>query len=422
MMIAVRSANLLNMFDDQMSFYVAFIIYGFGTGISSTALVTSFPPVARSITLTAQIISLAIMVARGIAVNRGVWMGFVVNKWNAFTSDSRLRRLIVLFCVTLIAALSSFVTDDLTLLWLSVFVFASKGIEFKSVAKASLVLNAALIMIALLLCCTGVTQNLVFMRDGVQRSGMGFLHPNTFGLRVLQICIALFVLRYRRFRSVDYLVVIACAAITWVTCNSRLSVVMMLALAFLVMPMVNLVQTVRPHTVIAICALILLLCLAFSTYFMLFYEPSNGVHQLLNDVLSGRLYLMHYYYSTYPPLLFGQNMTEATTNMLTYYVDELILDNAYVRMIEVHGVLLTFIFAIFWLLAYRRAWIDNRVNVELITLTLYAIIGVVETAMISVASNYALLGFGRLLYPGAGSTSRNDSYIDMHRDGKHFAQ
>ena len=369
---------------EALLFYAAFFIYGVGTGISSTSLVLAYPDLAGVMTLVSQIAALALLL------------------FKALLQNYRISRLSLFLIIISLVFIVSRATDDYSFVWLAVFVMSSEGVRFKDVAKVALAFNVLIVLLAATLSFAGVIPSLEFVRDGAVRSAVGFLQPNNFGSRMLQICLALYVIRYQRYNAWDYVFVLVCAALTWVLCNSRTSVYMMLALVLVGMPLASHCAHVKkPRRWIAVCMIVFSGAFAFSMYFMVNYDSANSLHGLLNDALSDRLYLMHYYYEVYPPSMLGQYLAEAFTDRITYSTTGLVLDNAYARLVEVHGFVIAAVFMALYLFVYLRAYHESKLGSVVMVFTVFAVIGIAEAAMLSIASNYSLLAFGVLLFGGS---------------------
>lgn len=364
-------------------FYLAFFIYGMGAGVSSTSLVLAYPDLASMATHASQITALALLLLK------------------ALLQNYRVSRLCLALAVVSLAFAVSRTTDDYSFVWLAAFVLSCEGVRFRSVAKAALSFNIAIVLLAAFLSLAGVIPNLEFIRDDVVRSAMGFLQPNNFGSRMLQICLALYVIRYQRYTAWDYVFVLVCAAATWQLCNSRTSVYMMIALALIAMPLVTRCSRVRrPRRWVVACGVAFAAAFASSIYFMVSYNSANWLHALLNNILSDRLYLMHYYYEMYPPSMFGQYLAEAYTDRITYSSTGLVLDNAYARLVEVYGFALAAVFAALFLSVYRRAYREGELSSVVVAFTVFAVVGVAEASMLNVVSNYSLLALSAFLFGG----------------------
>lgn len=372
-------------------FYMAFLIYGMGTGISSTSLVLAYPDLASMVTLASQSAALALLLLK------------------ALLQNYRISRLCLALGVIVLVFVASRTTDDYSFVWLAAFVLSCEGVRFKSVAKVALAINVSIVLLAGFLSLSGVIPNLEFVRDDVVRSAMGFLQPNNFGSRMLQICLALYAVRYQHYTAWDYVFVLACAAATWQLCNSRTSVFMMIVIALIAMPLATRCSRVERHCrLVVACGVAFAAAFASSIYFMVSYSSANWLHALLNDILSDRLYLMHYYYEMYPPSMFGQYLAEAYTDLITYSFNGLVLDNAYARLVEMHGLALSAVFAALCLSVYQRAYREGELSSAVMVFTVFAVAGVAEAAMLNVISNYSLLALSVSLFGGTLSDFSGD--------------
>lgn len=379
-------------------FYFSFFLYGIGTGVSSTSIILVYPDFAKILTLTLQLFSLCLLL------------------FKALLQNYHIHKLLIAFVIISLTLAVSFKTNDFSFVWLAIYVLCSEGVDFKTVARTALLFNIITVLFAALLSMAGVIPNLTFVRDGIVRNALGFLQPNNFGSRMLQISLAVYIIKYQRYRLQNYIFIFACAVATWIICNSRTSVYMMILLMLIAMPLANRCTHIKhPRNWIIVCGAIFVFALLFSLYFMRYYNATNSLHIFLNKVLSNRLYLMHYYYEIYPPSFLGQNLTEIYTEYETYTVSGLVLDNAYARLLEVHGLALTIVFAVLCMCMYVRAYRENVLSSIISIFTVFAIVGISEATMLNFASNYSLLSFGVLLFGGTLSNfADNNRKVTTH--------
>lgn len=375
-------------------FYIALFMYSLGVGLAQTTWSMVDPDIVAAVKLATQVVSIALIA-----------MKMIRQRYSA-------GRLLLLTTLLALAVAASRCSDDLSIAWIIVFLLGSEGADFKVAAKTVLVANAIVLCLAVAGSALDLFPDLVMYREGALRRSMGFLQPNNFGSRMLQVVFSLYVIRFGRFSFVDYLAVFACMAIVWATSISRTSVYLMLLVLLFAMPASKTMGTprhARRFAVASVTVLLLLLCL--SCYFMVSYDAGNPIHAMLNDVLSNRLYLMNFYFRLYPPTMLGQYLADALVPMQGYSAIGFALDNAYGHVIELNGWLLAAVFMVAYLALYLRTYREGVYPSLMALLTLYAVAGFAEVDMLLINANIALLGLSIFVFGGSLSSFSQDCVI-----------
>lgn len=366
-------------------FLAAIFTYCLGQGLSSTTLTMICPEIMAAIKICMQLFALTIVFFR------------LLTKPNMIPGGKPF-----LLLATPVIAISAYVSRDNSLVWLALFASVAYGVRLQAVAGAILKSTITVLMIAFILVDLNQIPNLAFERAGVIRYAMGFLQPNNLGLRLFELSLSLFIFRGCKFRHPDWVALLLCLLFNEVVCDSRTSSLMIIMVGAIA-TLCNCAKPAPLRRVLPfICIASVVACVGVSAYFMVFYEPTTAFHQLMNQMLSDRLYLAHYYYMEFPPRLLGQDLGAVYTEMASYSFEGLLLDNAYLKLLMVGGIL---IFAI--AMVTLTILILKSINREgyicmLAAFTIMAFHGITETAASDVAYNFALLSFAAFFYGGSG--------------------
>ncbi len=294
--------------------------------------------------------------------------------------------------ISLVFAYSGHVSSDYSLLWGWLFIVTGSGAKLSDLARIALVVFGASLLITVGLALTGVIRNLVLYRDDISYHALGFTHINSLGLRFYELAIALMLLRYPRYGVFDSLYCIAAFVLIYILTGSRTSMLCVLA----IFAMILLVRSgfVFRHEKGLLWAfevffvLEVLISLGF-----LFADPAvGGFIGAIDDLLSGRIYLAHYYFVNYGISLFGNNF-DGILSLASggYYFQGVVIDNAYCHAILVNGLAPYLIMVGLIFQCYRSMRKEGRFTPLAMAMALFSFIGVSEASALNFYTAYALL-------------------------------
>lgn len=353
----------------------AFVCYGIGYELSITSFASRFPQEAATINLSLQVIALLLLVLK-----------MLVQRYD-------MKRMLVVVLLSAPLLLGSLSSDNYSTLWLVLFAISAQGITIRDIARtgftATLFIMAGTIILALL----GVLDNTPYYRsDGTIRYALGFAHPNSLGVCVMQACTCLFVLGFGRTRLSHYAFMLLAALVCLFVCDSRTeTLAVLLILACSVM---STKQRFRErHGIVCVLAFAATLAAAaLSLYFMAFYNPANALHSAANDMLSYRLNYAHYYFETYPPSLFGQVSAAISEFSL------IPLDNSWCRELEVHGLVSIVYMLVLAYCIYRKARKSVVPSALPYVMLIYAFVSLSETIAFHIFFNISLIAITATIF------------------------
>lgn len=313
--------TLLNIKFDEFLYYLAFAAYYAKCALERTTFIEFlFIPVGVYTTV-AQIAVLLLLLFK-FAMQRASFKRWV---FSAF---------IVLVCF-----LSWRQSGVGWLFWAALFIVSSNGVRLQPLAKIVFALSLGTVAITMLFAGCGVIENEAYVRQGEIRYAMGFAHPNTFGLYLLNVCVSFSILRFGKSPLPDIVLIFISVVLNLAIANSRTTVLLSLVQVILLLVFYLAKEETRRKPLRYVIVALAFLVVAASAYFMVCYSPSNPIHLALNEMLSGRLRLAHGYYEMQPLTLFGANYEGFSPiyweNGKPY---EFIVDNGWCHLILRYGI------------------------------------------------------------------------------------
>lgn len=255
------------------------------------------------------------------------------------TAKLKIRELIVVVLLLALGAVSYINTNSLTLSYLILLPFASRGVNFKKILKADL-LSKVLTTSFIILCYFShmTTNNLAFYRDGVTRESYGFAHPNTLGYISVIMCLELLYLLKAKTNSVLARVLAASMPILLCVLSGSRTALLVVIVTLLYSVFcairekygIHIKKYSRRITRIA-TYLIPVIMVIISFVSSLAYGARAEWAIELNDALSGRISWQNYYGNRYDISLLGEDIGTR--------LKKAPLDNGYYRVMFNNGML-----------------------------------------------------------------------------------
>lgn len=288
-----------------------------------------------------------------------------------------------------------------SLFWLALFVVCGKGIRIRPFAAVALLVTSIVLMVTVQFSFAGVIENIGIASGSSTRWALGFQHPNSLGVYALLVGISLSVLRFGKNPAPDIVVLLCISVFCWTVAYSRTASMLAIVQIAILLCFYNAkTKGTRRRLTIVFVAMIVVIA-AFSFFAMVAYTPSNALLFKINDLMSGRLYLMHGYYELSPVSLFGFNFEAQAPIFHDEYGRPMffIVDNAYCHVFLRYGLVPSALFFGGYAFLLRRAVKKKWWNVILFGLVIMAVYGFSESLASRCECNYFLLALGaELLY------------------------
>lgn len=347
-----------------------------------------------------------------------IWK-IVIQKYSA----SSLLRIAIFFAVFFLAY---YLCEYKELYRIFLFVTAAKGIDMKKVAKQTIILTLAAILLVMLLTEIGFIEA-VWISGGTSRTFFwtassstqiylwGFTHHNFIGCRIMMCYTCYVFLRYEKYKIWDFLVGIVAFVFCYQVIKSRTTAFLIIITMILII-IFKLLQYFgdkknKPLMKIGTYA-IMIIAPVLSIVVSIKYTASNILYFLLDQIIYTRFSYANSIFKEYGLSLFGQNVELiSTVEANESGVSAIVLDNAYMHLLIRCGLCVTVLVLLAWFLVARTALNEKKYSVAIIV-AVYFICGISEKWLFTITYNPFVLFWSICLY------SQNLALFDINSDEK----
>lgn len=377
-------ASLASMPLPELLFYTAFLIHSFCLYINFTTF-QSFGPISKPLLI------------RGLEV-----VVFFLLVLKLLCQRSPREMFLLLGLSTVVGIASQIASDENWIFWAMIFIVCSAGIRFRPLIKLTLWLNVPMTLITFAACNLGLINDIVSPRyadDLVNviaiRHAYGFSHANALGADLLVISVSFSALRLEKSPWLSILVALSVAVVNYLTADSR-GALFTVVFEIVLLIVFHFARGRESRRRVSVALLVVVLTIiAFSYYFMFFFDATNPVHCAIDLISSNRLSLAHRYWLMHPFTLFGAPSDSFSTIFIGASGQPLVaIDNGYCHMYIRNGAIgaalyIAGIIALFVFFARKRA--INQVSFGASIMCFY---GLFENMGLYIEYNYFLLGIG----------------------------
>ncbi len=275
--------------------------------------------------------------------------------------------------------------------WL--FIVASQKVDFDKIVGLAYRILLVTLVAVILLYFAGVIPDPLYYRGERLRLSLGFMHPNTFGMRLFQLSTCHFYLRRDRLRWWDSALLLAFAAFAYVVPNSQTATIGIL-FTVLVMLGIRLKVKISVWWAVSFAACMPVVSVVLSWVDLQKYPVLARIDRLL----SSRFTCVHTVWQRYGVTIFGNRIYVTPEERALIGLEQhLWLDNAYGSILLRHGIAVLLLFTAGYL--YTICWHGKRRHGVLVCfLVLYAVYGVEENYLHMLSFNIFLLAMAPVLY------------------------
>ncbi|MDO5444071.1 MAG: hypothetical protein Q4F31_00430 [Eubacteriales bacterium] len=279
---------------------------------------------------------------------------------------------------------------DLFYSW--ILLWASENVEFKKIVKISAVMLSVYLPLTFIACKVGILDEVHgIFRNGIERKGFGFQHPNHMAFRVFSLLICLcFLLKDKRNPAV-YLFSAISLYVLWNYQNSRASCgcILIMTLLFSLRFFFYRMNTRRQRFVLFSFVVGAILVNILMVFLTLTYKGS-GVYQALNRALSDRLLFGNEAFQENGLSVFGQRIfLTMSERKAAGLAGQIIIDCAYMNILLRGGILTYVGFSMayaYGMIKYAKANDFLKVSI----LFVMACFGAIELDLYQVSANIFL--------------------------------
>ena len=300
-----------------------------------------------------------------------------------------LKKFLIHLLITLVILFVSINAHKHYIFNLWMFILCTSGISFKDIAKIALTITSVCVSTIFLLVVFKQGANLVIPRlEAVylNRYSFGFVGPNIFAAYLVQICLALTYVRWKKFGILDNIFIFSVFCLVLFCANSRtMSIVLFAALV-----MINLSKYVLKNYadkfMYYISNSVMFLCPLFSFVTAKLFCNSVPFALMLNDLVSCRIRNICFCMHEFPLTWFG--------NWIQVRGDLYVLVNIYAVLLLKYGIVLSLMFFIAFFMILKK----GRKSIPLlIILTAGFLQGFGETYFLTSYANFGIFALSYLL-------------------------
>lgn len=269
--------------------------------------------------------------------------------------------------------LSSIFSSYNNLLIIFLFIIAAKNIDYSKINKCYFITSSILLVITILCSLLGIIDNLVYVKDGINRYSFGGTYTTDFAAHVFYIILSFCVYKKGKLNIFNYLIIFIISILLYFFCYTRLDagcIIILLILNFLynkkILNFNSLVlKKILPYSFPVLGIIIILLTVNFN------YK--NPMYDSIDHLLSGRLTIGKMALNKYNIELFGQKIDEIglgySTNKLKG--DYNYIDCSYIRILIINGLAVYIIVNVCNIIIMKKLYKEKAYYILLIYLLIF---------------------------------------------------
>lgn len=305
----------------------------------------------------------------------------------------------LILLLLLLSLFSYYITNNILLLNIALFLVASKNIELKEFIKKDFKIRLMIYLIIILLYFLGLTKSVIILRnDGTIRNAFGFVHPNHFAYHFMILMFEYTFLRDKTLKFIQWVIILLFSLLIDIISDSR--TVFLIILIYYISNLFINKNLFNKKIIKSVNKNIFLLMFLLSFTLELLYINNTSIGLLLNDLTSQRIKYIDLFLMKYGVLPFGQPLLYVSSvNAAIYKSRIMILDNLYFRLLINYGYIYFILILCSSKLLIKRLYdnFEKNKKVIIIFVMLFAF-GLMEFRFLEIESNPFLLFFSVLIF------------------------
>ena len=315
------------------------------------------------------------------------------------------KKMLLLYLITLLIFVTKITTGSSILLSLWLLIVAGRNIKFDDIVKYDLMIKIPALIILPCLYFSGLTYTNIYHRDGEIRHSMGFANPNTFSTYVMAALAEILYLRRNNLGIFDILLVIVSIFLIdyYADSQTQITCIIVLAVILFINKMTkkkhrsikaNVFKNIGTFIIDHAFSILLILSLCIVGVYSL---SPNGAKESLNELSHNRTMFASEMMNEYDVNLFGQKVELIYGDRARQTGEDVrSLDNAYVYLLLMYGLVVTVLYAFFMKKYMQRARLEG--NIIRYIMLIYLVGGLMEHFLLLPQTNIFLLYFSYMLY------------------------
>ena len=278
-----------------------------------------------------------------------------------------------------------------TLFIMILFIYCARSIDFRKIAKFSLLESILLLFLVIFSSKIGIITNYISTEGGRIREYLGFRYALFSPMILFNITALELYLHKDKFSPFRYIILFILNYYVYIKTDSRLSFYLSILLILFIAILTRFPNFFKKRNVLCkIMVFSFISCSIFSLVTTINYDYSNPYMSKLNEILGRRLYLGHISLDMYPINLLGHD-TKYIGNGLDMYGNKtsgtyFYVDCLYLNLLEKYGLIFTVILLL--LLTYSLSnTLKEKDYFLLVILTFFALHGIIDDLEIYIYYN-----------------------------------
>lgn len=317
--------------------------------------------------------------------------------------DEPIKNIIYIIIITLILIISSFLLRNLNILIIWLFMLATKRININQFIKFNFFIVLFSLILVILFSKIGIIENYIYIRnvDGINivRQSLGTIYPTVLGSIIFFLLLQYIYIKDKWKQSYALLFILIAIIIDKLTDN-RLIVYLCIVMAIISIFRLDkfVVKWVKISNVIRVISISIPVIFVIICYN---YKWDVYFYQLVNKVLSGRLYLSWLGFQNYEVSFFGQQVQMngwGGNHQLAYGEAYFYLDSLPIYLLINFGILIFTVY-IFFNFIFIKKILKSGSSVLMIILLLIILYDIVDNKSILLCLNpFPLILFNQYVY------------------------
>ena len=327
-----------------------------------------------------------------------------------FFNRYTMKEIVIILSLLLLFIITDILAGSSPLLELLIFIVGLKEVPLKSILKTYLLTSLISYVGIILLNFLSVIPDRLVIRDGIERSSLGFWHPNTTSLGLLTIYLLAMYLSKDKYKVLLTIIFGILSMVVYTFTNSRTSMILILVAGLFTL--ISYIFRNAKYNILGtkhVLPFIFIGLTVISWIVSILYIHQNALAIQLSQLLSNRISLGARFIQEYGLSLFGQPIQYNSSNNLTQVVigfQYRVLDNVYLKYLLNYGIIsIVGLFLYLYILMYKLNK-KNRILVNMYLL-IYLFYGLAEQSAFNATVNFFMC-FGVILF----TNKKNNEFLN----------
>ncbi|MFC6179782.1 hypothetical protein [Lactiplantibacillus daowaiensis] len=319
-------------------------------------------------------------------INLCVMVGlFMFSITNRYTFDQFL----LVISSLILGLFAFFIVGKNVLLMGLMFAIAAKNINLNRFIRKDFTLRTVLLGIILIANRVGWIPSRIALRGGgstVVRDSLGFNQFNVTGALIMICILEYLYLNFGNISNNTYVIIVMITGIMFYLTNSRgpmLAIVLYLVICWMKQKQEKYYNGIMTRLCEYAKYLFVLLSV-LSMAAVVFFKYDNSTWQVINKLSSDRINILNQYFNEFGISLLPQKVSDYRSAGI------IVMDNVYATLAIQYGLLILIVFAVFYYILCKNAFVKNNIAFVWLLITLM-LFGLIESTFFMASINFTIM-------------------------------